>query len=59
MSVSSSFQLIVRALEIVVIFMPYFQSIATLWHKYEAYIKGFPICFHDFKAKNDATDNNL
>ena len=59
MSVSSSFQLIVRALEIVVIFMPYFRSIVTLWHKYEAHIKGFPICFQDLQAKNDATDNNL
>ena len=26
---------------------------------YEAYIKGFPICFHDLQAKNEATDNKF
>ena len=29
-----------------------------LLHKYEAHIKGLPICFSDVQVKNDVTDNN-
>ena len=54
---------ILQQVEIVVIVMPYFRSIAThtvwLLHKYEAHVKGFQICFRDLQAKNDATDNNF
>ena len=45
------------------IFMPYFRSMdryaycVWLLHKYEAHIKGLPICFSDVQVKNDATDN--
>ena len=29
-----------------------------LLHKYEAHIKGLPICFSEDEVKNDVTDNN-
>ena len=29
-----------------------------LLHKYEAHIKGLPICFSEVQVKNDVTDNN-
>ena len=29
-----------------------------LLHKYEAHIKGLPICFSEAQVKNDVTDNN-
>ena len=44
--------------------MPYFRSIdryaycVWLLHKYEAHIKGLPICFSEVQVKNDVTDNN-
>ena len=49
----------------IVVFMPYFRSIATntltfFFHKkYDAHIKGFPICFRDLQAKNEATDSKF
>ena len=52
---------ILQQVEVVVIFMPYFRSIAIcaycvwLLHKHEAHMKGLPICFSE---KNDVTDNN-
>ena len=44
--------------------MPYFRSIdryaycVCLLHKYEAHIKGLPLCFSEVQVKNDVTDNN-
>ena len=44
--------------------MSYFRSIdryaycVWLLHKYEAHIKGLPICFSEVQVKNDVTDNN-
>ena len=29
-----------------------------LLHKYEAHMKGLPICFSEVQVKNDVTDNN-
>ena len=29
-----------------------------LLHKYEAHVKGLPICFSEVQVKNDVTDNN-
>ena len=55
---------ILQQVEVVVIVMPYFRSIAIyaycvwLLHKYEAHIKGLPICFSEVQVKNDVTDNN-
>ena len=55
---------ILQQVEVVVIFMPYFRSIDSyaycvwLLHKYEAHIKGLPICFSEVQVKNDVTDNN-
>ena len=55
---------ILQQVEVVVIFMPYFRSIAThtvcvwLLHRYEAHMKGLPICFSEVQVKNDVTDNN-
>ena len=56
--------MILQLVEIVVIFLPYFWSIATLILcvyctnvKCEAHIKGFQICFCDLQAKTDAMDN--
>ena len=53
-----------QQVEVVLIFMPYFRSIdcyaycVCLLHKYEAHIKGLPICFSEVQVKNDVTDNN-
>ena len=55
---------ILQQVEVVLIFMPYFRSIdryaycVCLLHKYEAHIKGLPICFSEVQVKNDVTDNN-
>ena len=55
---------ILQQVEVVVIFMPYFRSIAIyaycvwLLHKYEARMKGLPICFSEVQVRNDVTDNN-
>ena len=54
---------ILQQVEDVVIFMPYFRSIATqycvwLLHKYEVHMMGLPICFSEVQVKNDVTDNN-
>ena len=55
---------ILRQVEVVVIFMPYFRSInryaycVWLLHKYEAPIKGLSICFSEVQVKNDVTDND-
>ena len=54
---------ILQQVEVVVIFMPYFRSIdhyaycVRLLHRYEAHIKGLPICFSEVQVKNDVTDN--
>ena len=50
---------ILQQVEVVVIFMPHFWSIAM--HTVCCYctnIKGLPICFREVQVKNDFTDNN-
>ena len=55
---------ILQQVEVVLISMPYFRSIdrnaycVCLLHKYEAHMKGLPICFSEVQVKNDVTDNN-
>ena len=55
---------ILQQVEVVVIFMPYFRSIdryaycVWLLPKYEAHMKGLPICFSEVSVRNDVTDYN-
>ena len=55
---------ILQQVEVVLIVMPYFRPMdryaycVWLLHKYEAHIKGLPICFSEVQVKNDVTDNN-